>query len=241
MTARKHLTRHEMKQDELVSWMTRAIVYVEENSSQVLMGIGGLVVVILLILGATSWVTSRTEDAYARLAQVQEVVRTPLAMEVEPGVEAFATASERAQRVLDAADAMLADYSSGDAANWARYYRAVALLELGRAEEAAAAAEKLGQVGDSLLGGLAMMLAGQAEEALSNLQAAADNYARAATFQSSGFPPELALIGEGRCLDSMGRTAEAVEAYQKVLDLYPDSPLASRASRKLQELRGSGS
>ena len=123
----------------------------------------------------------------------------------------------------------------------ARANLGLANLDLGRAEDAAEAASELAGSGDTLLAGLSGMVAGQAEEARSNLQAAVDHYAAAATLEGSAFPPELALLNQGRCLDGLGRTQEAIEAYQKVLDIYPDSPLAARAGRKLQELRGTGS
>ena len=82
------------------------------------------------------------------------------------------------------------------------------------------------------------MAAGQVDEARSNLQGAVDHYAAAATYDGSGFPPELALLNQARCLDGLGRTQEAVDTYQRVVDLYPDSPLAARAGRQLQTLRG---
>lgn len=242
MPAQKHLTRHDMKHDELVSWMTRTLIWSEENSSKVLMGLGGVLVLVIAVIGVSSWMSSRTQEAFAMLADVQRVVGTPLASDQGAGSESFATAAERAQRTVDAADRMLASYSSGDAARWARYYRAAALLDLGQADEAAEAAEDLvSRAGtDDLLAGLSRMLAGQAEEARSNLQGAADHYAAASELQASGFPPELALLNRARCLDGLGRTQEAADTYQKVLDLYPDSPLASKASRMLQVLRGPG-
>jgi tetratricopeptide (TPR) repeat protein len=241
VTVRKHLTRHDMKQDEVLSWLTRAIVWVEENSTKVLVGLGAALGVALIAMGAVSWSRSRTQESYRMLAEVQKVAATPLASEAGAGADSFATARERAQRTIDAADRMLGSFGSGAAADWARYHRAVALLDLGQAKEAAQAASELSASAgtDTLLGGLSRMIAGQAEEAQSNLQAAVDHYAAAAAYEGSGFPPELALIGQARCLDGLGRTQEAVDTYQKVLDLYPDSPLASRASRRLQEIRGS--
>jgi tetratricopeptide (TPR) repeat protein len=228
-----------MKQDEFVSWMTRAILWTEENSTKVLMGLGGLVFAVLVVIGATSWISLRGDKAYASLARVQKVVRTPLVNEPDSGPGAFPTARERSSNVLEEADRMLEAHSRGQAANWARYYRAVALLDLGRAEEASAAASEVVERAGSrtLLGGLAGVVAGQAEESRSNFQAAADHYGSAAENDSSGFPPELALLHQARCLENLGREQDATDIYQKVLDTYPDSPLADRASGRLQELR----
>jgi tetratricopeptide (TPR) repeat protein len=240
VTAQKHLTRHDMKQDELVSWMTRAIIWAEQNTSRLLAGVGALVALLLVIMGIYMWAGSRTRDAYGMLAGVQKIVRTPLASEADAGSDSFATQRERAQRTVDAADGLLEAHSSGDAANWARYYRAVALLDLGRSEDAVAAATAVIEAtrGDEMLGGLARMVAGQAEEARSNLPAAVEQYAAAAEHDGSAFPPELAMLNQARCLDSMGRPQDAIAVYQKVLDLHGNSPLAERASRSLESLRG---
>ncbi len=240
MTVRKGLTRHDMKQDELVSTMTRAIIWAEENSRQVFVGLGAVVLILLGVVAVGAWQRSRGEEAYRRLAEVQEAMRAPLTSESAPGEESFAASRERSERVVDLADRMLESHSRGEAAAWARYYRAVALLDLGRAEEAANAAVGIAEDAEenSLLAGLALMTAGQAEEARSNLERAVERYSAASNIQSTSFPAELALLREAGCLDQLGRTPEAVEAYQKVVESYPDSPLAARAHQKLRELRG---
>ncbi len=242
MTVRKGLTRHDMKQDELVSTMTRAVIWAEENTRKLLMGLGAVVVLAIVLIVAAAWQRSRGEEAYRRLAEVQKAARTPLAAEVGPGTESFASARERSERVEELADRMLESHSRGQAAAWARYYRAAALLELGRSEEASKAADDVarGAGEGSLLSGLALMMAGQAEEARSNLDRAIERYVAASKIEAPGFPAELALLRQASCLDQLGKTSEAMEAYQKVVTDYPDSPLAARADRKLRELRGEG-
>ncbi|HXI03590.1 MAG TPA: tetratricopeptide repeat protein [Candidatus Saccharimonadales bacterium] len=242
MRARKSLTRHEMKQDELVSWATRVFVWIEENSTTVLAGLGALLVLVIGGVGATAWMHSRSDNAYRLLAQVQKAVRTPVATESDPNThgEVFATSSERSNHIIESADQLLDAYSSGEAANWARYYKAVALLDLGKADDAGNTAKEIidRADADSMLAALAQMVAAQAAEAKKDLTQAIDHYTAAAESGAAGFPPELGLLNEARCLDELGRTQEAVAAYQKILDDYPNSPLAARAGKKLQELRG---
>lgn len=242
MTVRKGFTRHDMKQDELVSTMSRVIVWTEENSRQV--GFGLVAVALLVVAGfvVNAWMRSRAEEAYRRLAKVQKTMETPLGAPAEPGQMSFATPAERSQEIIALAEGVIADYPRSQASTWARYYRAVALADLGRPEEALTAADEVAQRadGESMLEGLALMLAGQIEEARSNLDRAVERYSQAAAIESAGFPPEFALLRKAGCLDQLGRTPEAVEAYEKVVSDYPNSPLAARASQKLRELRGEG-
>jgi tetratricopeptide (TPR) repeat protein len=230
-----------MKQDEFVSWVTRATLWVEQNVRTVLMSIGALAAVIVVVSAGMVWQRARTERAYEMLAEVQRIGRTALVGEPGAGPEAFTDKRQRAERVVSAADRMLESHSRGPAARWARYVRAEALLELGRLEEASQDAESVaGSAGrGTFLGGLAGILAGRAEEARGNLQRAADLYALVADASGAGFPPEIALLDQARCLSAMGEREQAISAYQKILDVYPDSPVAAKASSKLQDLQGS--
>jgi tetratricopeptide (TPR) repeat protein len=229
----------DMKQDEFVSIVTRATLWVEENTRTVLIGAGALVVLIVMIVAAVAWQRSRREEAYNMLAEVQKVARTPLAGEQGAGPEAFPSAEERAARVVEVADRMLESTGGGVAGRWARYSRAGALLELGRIDEAAKDATEVAEgSGDgTLLGGLALVLAGRAEEARGNHQGALDLSARAAENADGSFPPEMALMDRARCLFEMGNRQEAIDTYQRIVDVYPGSPLAEKASGRLQDLR----
>jgi tetratricopeptide (TPR) repeat protein len=112
------------------------------------------------------------------------------------------------------------------------------LLDLGRNDEALAALEPLLGGGRTLLATLSETLAGRAEEAKKNFQKAADHYAAAASGAAKDFPVEIALMGQARCLDALGKKEEAISAYQKVVDAYPDSPFAAKAGEKIQSLKG---
>ncbi|MBI3451027.1 MAG: tetratricopeptide repeat protein [Acidobacteria bacterium] len=239
-TGRKHLTRHEMlKQDEFVSWVSHATMWIESNRRAVVAGLIGVVVVVAAGLGISAWQRSKADEAYTRLGDVQKIARTPIAGEPGAAPGALQTSQERSTRIVAAADRLLAASSSGEAADWARYHRASALLDLGRKDEAATAlAPVLGGAPGTLLGDLSNLLAGRIEEARGNLQKAADTYAAAAEKSGKSFPPELALADQARCLAALGKKQEAITAYQKILDVYPESPLAGKANQKLQELKG---
>lgn len=243
MAPRRHLTRHDMKQDEFVSWVTRATVWLEENARAVVTGIVVVAAIGILVMAGMAWQRSRTEKAFEMLAGIQQVVHTPLAGEPGAASDAFLDERQRAERVVEDVDRMLESYSSGAASRWARYYRAEALLELGRNDEAVQDAEAVagGAGRDSLLGGLAGVLAGRAEEARGNLQRAAELYAQVAeTAGTAGsrFPPEIALLEQARCLNSMGEKEQAISTYQRIVDVYPNSPMAARASQRLEQLQG---
>jgi len=55
---------------------------------------------------------------------------------------------------------------------------------------------------------------------------------------SDQFEGELALFYQGRCLEELGRPAEARTVYLAVQERYPHSYLSSKAERRLQRLAG---
>ena len=238
-TGRRHLTRHEMQQDEFVSWVTRATLWVEDNSRTVVMGIGGVALAIVIGIGLLTWSRGSQEAGFMAVGEIQKIARTPLAGEAGALPGAFANPLERAASVVAEADRVLKSRPSGSASEWARYHRAAALLEMSRHTEAAESiAPVVASAGDSLLGDLSRVLAGRVEEARGNFDQAAALYATAAEKAGERFPPETALMDRARCLAAAGKKQEAIDAYQKVLDTYPDSPMASRATQKIQDLRG---
>jgi len=239
VTGRRHLTRHDMKQDEFVSWLTRATVWFEQNSRTVMIGVGALLAAIAVVAGLFTWQRSRTERAFTMLGEVQQAAQLPLAGQPGAGAGAPSTPADRSMRVVEAADRMLKTHGRGDAATWARYHRSAALLDLGRKDDAAAEIETVLDRAEkgSLLEGLARLLAGRVDEARGNYAKAAEHYAAAASAAGPSFPPEMALFDQARCLQAMGSRQEAINALQKIVDLYPDSPLLARANQRLQELR----
>jgi tetratricopeptide (TPR) repeat protein len=243
LAARKHLTRHDMKQDELVSGLALFTHWIESNSRQVMIGAGVVAGTAVLILAGYFWYEAREEKASVMLGVVQTVAGTPLLGEAGATTRSLATAEERALAVVAAADKMLDSYGSGTAANWARYTRAGALLELGRIEEASVDANaSAGNAGSgTLLKAFATVVSARTEEARGNLQRAVELYEEAASFVDGQFPTELALLDQARCQGELGDTQAAMNTYQKIMDIYPDSPVASNASRKLQDLRDAGS
>ena len=241
-TGRRHLTRHEMQQpDEFVSWVSRASAWVEENTRKVVMGFSAAAGVALLGWGIYSFMSHRAAQAFGALGVVQKIARTPIGGEPGAGAGAFSSTEERASRILEEADRALRNYPSGEAASWVRYHRAAALLELKRnADAAEAIAPITASAGDSLLGDLSRLLAGRIEEGRGAYDRAAELYAAAAEKAGNRFPPEPALMDRARCLAAAGKRQEAIDAYQKLIDTYPDSPMSGRANQKLQDLKGGG-
>lgn len=239
MAPRKHLTRQDMKQDEIVSWLTQASIWVEQNARSVMIGAAAVVVVALLVVAGVMWRSARRDEAFTMLAKVQRVATAALAGEEGAAPDAAADEKDRAAKVVAAADEMLKQFPGGTAAAWARYTRASALMELGRwdaaSSEALAAADAAGS--DTLLGGLARVLAGRAEEARGNVQRAAELYAQAAETEDESFPVEVAMLDQARCQSAMGDSQAAMITYQKILDTYPESPIAETANQKLREMR----
>ena len=65
---------------------------------------------------------------------------------------------------------------------------------------------------------------GRVDEAVATWRELADD-------TNAGYPSDLALAGLARTLENAGQGEEATIEWQKILDLYPDSPVAAEARR----------
>ena len=120
-------------------------------------------------------------------------------------------------------------------AQYARYYAAVALLGLERADEAAALLAPLeGKVAGYLQDAVPLRLA---EAALAReVPAVAVNVLEKATIYALTVPEEL-LFRLGAAMEAAGETDGALRAYRRVYDEYPRSEQASAAEDAIEGLK----
>jgi tetratricopeptide (TPR) repeat protein len=231
--------RKKIKQDEFISEGMRVFQWIEDHPTQLLVGAGLFVALVLAAWGGSVWMRSRDQRAADLLSRGQAALEAPVvktgAKPDDPYAPSFASAAERSR----AATERLARAAAvgGKPAALAAYLEGVALLEKGDPAAAIATLEKAAAElkGDATIGPLADAVlaaaydrAGQREKALAAWRKLAE--------KDSGYPRDMALLGLAQTLEGAGQKDEATRTWREIVDSYPESPARERATAALGRL-----
>ena len=234
--------RHDIKRNELATFLDHAIFALEQNLRPIAIGASAVFVLAAGAYGWYSWSESRDAEATYRLAAILRARNAPIAlsaaaMTAPTGTQTFATIEERGERIIGLADGILEAYGSSTSAPKAMYYKALALSELGRHDEATTSLETLlRDYPDDFVTpharfklGSILEVQGRPGEALIHFQTLAEDV-------RSLFPREEGLLGVARCHEQLGQMNEALQTYQRVLNEFPGTQYFSEARRRIDEL-----
>lgn len=127
------------------------------------------------------------------------------------------------------------EVQQGMLGNYAVYYRGLAQLRLGRADEARRTFQSLeARAPVGYLAEAALLREAESDEALVDESAAMDVYDRLAKMKTTG--PDEVLMRLGRAAKAAGNADKAVEAFSRLAYEYPSSELATQASAELESL-----
>ena len=213
--------RQELRQDTVVTAYARSYGFFEENRGLVI-GIGvGVVVLIAAIIGFVYYQNVQAEEAQVLLS------------EVLPAYEAG-----RFQEALEGASgdggllAIVNEYGGTPAGNLAAFYAADSYYNLGNYEEARDFfLEYDGD--DSIIAASALAGAAMANENLEAYEAAGDLFLRAVRVYPDELTAPRYLMNAGRAYEEAGALDDARAAYERVLNEYPDAPVASDVELRL--------
>jgi predicted negative regulator of RcsB-dependent stress response len=224
----RRITRKELlKPDEVQEAAFELGHWLEENWRTVAAG-AGAVAVVGALLGGWLWYGQRQAvEAQALLAQAQGVF-------ARAETNAFIDDGELAA-ALDAYDQVIDATGNRQPGQVAHYYRAIVLHRLGRDEDAIRDLEVVISRQSN-----PPTLRGSAENFLADLYVGTDQVDRAIDMLracsedgESGLPPSVALVKLGRVYLKQGETQQARDAWQRVLDEYPQQPVATEARQLL--------
>ena len=235
----KRTERHHLKENPLATWLAdlRGSAWTGRRAAT---GIVIVLAVAVVAAGAFGWRQWRSARASELFAAAMAIVEAP----AEPDGAAGGAATPRyptetakletaVPRLLEAADAF-PRLPQGIAA---RYRAAVALASLGRMAEAGAQYEQvIGLAGEGIYGRMARL--GRAETHLH-----AGEYAQAIALleeetatADTDLPLDGVLMRLGEAYRLAGRPAEAVTAFQRLVDEFPVSGYRFDAERELDML-----
>lgn len=231
--------RKRIKQDEFISEGMRVFQWIEDHPTQLLVGAGLFVALVVAAWAGSAWMRSRDQRAADLLSRGQAALEAPVvktgAQPDDPYAPSFASTAERSR----AATERLARAAAvgGKPAALATYLEGVALLDKGDPAAAIATLEKASAElkGDATVGPLAGAVLASAYDRAGQREKALEAWRKLAE-KDSGYPRDLALLGLARTLEGAGQKDEATRTWREIVDSYPDSPAHEQATAALGRL-----
>lgn len=243
----KSTERHKLKENELARSVAAARDVLNTRSRDITRAIIAALVVVAIIAGYSMWRQSRNAKAEAALAAGLAVFEAPVVpipapapgspLPVQqPGTYPTDQAKYEAAlpKLMEAAET----YPSTDAGIAARYYAASALAALGRHAEAEQRyQEVVDKAGNLIYGRTARLGLADAQAAQKKYDSAITIYRELSTDTANQIPVDGVLMTLGRTYLQAGRREEAVRAFSRVVDEFPQSVYAADARREREEAR----
>ena len=239
----KRELKRQIKQDEFVSWVGRAMAFVGAHAREARIV---LVVVLLLGIGAAGFSylqERRNREAQQAMSAALETFQAPLEAELPEGFErprgpVFASSREKYEKAAAGFDGVARRYASLPVGRRARYFAAVSRAEMGDLEAAEKALSEIASSGgsDSLVPALARLALADVKRRAGKVDEAVDAYRQLAEDRALPLPRDHALMGLATTLEDARRSAEARAAYRRLTEEFPSSVYAAEARRRTEYL-----
>jgi TolA-binding protein len=234
----EHLSRKELKQDKIHDAIEHGAEAVYSHSQLVGVLVGMALAAALVYGGWRFYTDHQTVLASAALDEAMKVYNAPLRqpnVPVEAGELAYNDVQTRAQEASQKFAAVADKYSSTNPGKLARYYQALALLDLERQNQALESLKKIAGGGDKELSAMAQYQTATIYARTGRTDEAAKAYRTVADLKSALVPRPLVLL-ELADLLRQSNPAEATKIYQQVKKEYPSPTISERADRGLDML-----
>jgi predicted negative regulator of RcsB-dependent stress response len=247
----KTAERHHLKDNEFAAGLARAGDVLSHNSRPIAQALIVLAVVAAGVLGYWWWRSSQVEKASALLADARATAMAPITPPAPvavpgqpappappPDPDAFATEAARRDAALKKFEAAAAAYPTLVPGLEAHLQAASLLGEMGRTADAQKHLEAVVQAdGDGFYGRMAKLGiatiqvdAGTFDPAIATLQALVQR-------SDLEMPVDGVLMQLGRAYEKAGKRAEAIAAFTRISDEFPESPYAGDARTEADRLK----
>ncbi|HUK36259.1 MAG TPA: tetratricopeptide repeat protein [Vicinamibacterales bacterium] len=237
----KRTERRHLKQNEFEAVTLQALDLVGEKRREI-----GTVLAIVAAIGIAvaaywGWRQHVRDSAHALLADAMIVdearVGPPNAATGQSGL-AFPTEHERAQAAIAKFKAAADAYPSTDAGLFARYQEGALQLSLGDTADAIKAYQAvIDRAGDGLYGQMARLGLAETYARGGQFEQAITAYKELAQRKDTQLPVDGILMELGRTYRDAGKTADAQQTFNRVVEEFPDSPFNADAKRELDSLK----
>ena len=243
--------RHRLKDNEVAEGLHRAGVVWQQNSRTIVQALGVVALVALIAVGYWWWQQRRLEQASALLAAARSTemapLKTPPPVAVPgqpapvvppPAPDAFENEAARRDAALKKYEAAAAAFPSTSAGLEARLQAASLLGESGRIADAEKQLEEIVRLdADGLYGRMAKLgiatiqtQTGRVDPAIATLTALSQR-------TDLEMPVDGVLMQLGRAYEKAGKPAEAIRAFTRIGEEFPDSPYAADAKTEVDRLK----
>lgn len=233
-----HLTRKEMKTNELATAVGRTVDYAEHHARGLVWAIAGLAAAALVGLGMFVWLQHRGGQANEALAAAMKVYAAPIDPAApkpdDAGAPSFATEQARRARAKALFEEVQDNHPLSDAGDIAGLFLAdIALAESnpGRARELWA--DFLDEHDGHVLAGETRLNLIALDRSQGKAQAVATELEGLLEDPEPPLPLDVLLYELAVTQEQLGKTAEATQAYQRIVDEYPRSSYRQLAQQKV--------
>jgi tetratricopeptide (TPR) repeat protein len=238
----KRTERHHLKENELAHLARNAQQALEERRSQATITVIAAGVVVVAVLGFFAWRNSVQGRADALLADALIIETARVGPPPAPGAPSqgllFPTERDKQQAALAKFKAAADQYPSTDAGRFARYRQATTHMALGETNEALAAYQQvIERAGDHLYGQMARLGQAQAQARAGQFDPAINTFKELAQNKDGTLPVDGILMQLGQMYLEAGKTADAQQTFNRIVEEFPTSPFASDARRELDGLK----
>lgn len=231
-----HLSREQLKRNELGEAVEASIHYAEDHLRTILIGVGALAAVALVGWGVFAWSASRRTSANDLLTRALKVAGAPVeaaARPDDPVSPSFASAAARDARAKELFSQLDTQYGSTSVGRVAKLYLAETARAAGDRATARTLWQKyLDQDGQSTVAGTVRVNLFQLDREEGKGEALAESLKKMLEDPARPLPGDLLLYQLALTYDQLGRGADARAAYRRIVDEHPQSPYLQFAQQQ---------
>ena len=234
--------RDEIKQDDLVTGFEKAATWVGQHKDELRIGIG-VAVVLLAAVGAVGYFQAqRAREAERAMRDAITTYEAPVSAEIQPGTDrpsgqVFATTEDKYKTAAAAFEGLERRYGSSSVGLRAKYYAALARIELKQYGEAEKWLKELQSRGSGIEAELARVALADLYRRSGQVDKAVESYKGLATNPASNLPRDFALLSAAQTLEDAKRFGEARATYRQLTEEFPASVYAGEARSRAEYLQ----
>jgi outer membrane protein assembly factor BamD (BamD/ComL family) len=239
----KRTERHHLKDNELAQLTANARDVIESQGRGVLIAIIAVVVVIAAVGGYVSWrnrVESRAHAALASALAIEEArVGPPAAFGTAPTTGlSFVSQREKSQAVLTKYKEVADQYPKSDAGLFARYREAATYMALGAPKSAADVYQQvINEGGDTLYAQMAKLGLAEAQAQNGQYDQAISTFRDLSQRKDGPLPVDGVLLRLGRTQQDAGKSTDAQQTFNRLVQEFPESPFSADARKELDAMK----
>jgi TolA-binding protein len=242
----KRTERHHLKDNELAQLTATAREMLESQGRGILIAIVAAVVVAAGVGGYFSWrsrVESRAHAALAAALAVEEArVGPPAAFGTQqPTGLSFVSQREKYQAALTKYKEVADEYPKSDAGLFARYREAATYMALGTPKSAVDVYQQVvNEGGDTLYAQMAKLGLAEAQAQNGQYDQAIATFRELSQRKDGPLPVDGVLLQLGRAQQDAGKSSDAQQTFNRLVQEFPESPFTADARKELDSMKNAG-